>query len=153
MIYGSNPFPESLEIAEYIRKNSSPSATIAIVGSEPQIYFYSNRRAATRYIYTYPLMELHGYAEEMQKEMIAEIESARPEFIIFVNVPTSWLVRANSVKLIFEWYQSYCAQFYEVVGVADIIPASSGTICRWEQQAAGYTPRSSLWVAVYKRKQ
>src|SRR5262249_15439771 len=39
--YGSNPFPESIRIAEYLPDHSNPSDTIAILGSEPQIYFYS----------------------------------------------------------------------------------------------------------------
>ncbi len=59
MVYGANPFPESLRIAEFIRNNSRPDDTVAVIGSEPQIYFYSGRRSATSYIYMYPLMETH----------------------------------------------------------------------------------------------
>lgn len=57
MTYGLNPFPESLEIGRFIRENSAENDRIAVIGSEPQIYFYSDRRAATGHIYTYALME------------------------------------------------------------------------------------------------
>jgi hypothetical protein len=40
-IYGLNPFPESLEIAKYIRRTSSPDDSVYVVGSEPQILFYA----------------------------------------------------------------------------------------------------------------
>ena len=151
LIYAGNPFPESLEIAKFIRDNCRADDTIAIIGSEPQIYFYSNRRAATTYIYVYPLMEVHDYAAIMQKEMIQQIESAGPELIVFVNVPTSWLVQIGSVELIFKWFNSYWPKFYDFVGIVDI-PLTGQSIHRWNQQVAGYTPSSLCWVAVYKRK-
>ena len=53
IIYGANPFPESIRIAQYLREHTNASDTIAILGSEPQIYFYSHRHSATGYIYTY----------------------------------------------------------------------------------------------------
>jgi hypothetical protein len=150
-VYEDNPFPESLRIAEFIRANSRPDAIIAVIGSEPQICFYSSRRSATRYIYTYPLMDPQPRAMQMQEEMIAQIETANPEFVIFVNNPKSWLVRPNSVKKIFEWCPPYLSARYEVVGIADII-ANRPTIWRWGNQAANYKPVSST-VVVLKRRQ
>jgi hypothetical protein len=150
LIYGANPFPESLPIADFIRANSKPDDTVAIIGSEPQIYFYSSRRAATTYIYTYPLMEPHDYALEMQQEMIKQIESARPEYMVLVRVSTSWLAKAGSIDLIFKWFNSYQTEHYDIVGVADIFP--SGTVWRWDEQAVDYTPSSEYWVAVFRRK-
>jgi hypothetical protein len=151
-IYGGNPFPESFEIAEYIKQNSSPDDTIAILGSEPQIYFYSCRQSATRYIYTYPLMELHNFAEEMQKEMISEIESARPKFVVFVSVPTSWIRNPDSKTAIFEWSEQYIKQFYDIAGIAEIQPMGRA-IYHWNNLPAGYTPKARYWIAVYRRKQ
>jgi 4-amino-4-deoxy-L-arabinose transferase-like glycosyltransferase len=152
MVYGVNPFPESLRIAEFIRANSRPDATIAVIGSEPQICFYSGRRSAAKYIYTYPLMELQPYARQMQDEMIAQIETANPEFMIFVNVSLSWVVRPSSVKKIFEWCDSYSLARYEVVGIADIF-GNRPTVWRWNNQAANYKPVSSNWIIVSKRRQ
>jgi hypothetical protein len=151
MVYGANPFPESLRIAEFVRANSRPDAIIAVIGSEPQICFYSGRRSATKYIYTYPLMDPQPYAMQMQEEMIAQIETANPEFVIFVNIPMSWLVRPSSVKRIFEWCPPYLSARYDVVGIADIV-ANRPTIWRWNNQAADYKPASSS-VVVLKRRQ
>jgi hypothetical protein len=151
-VYTGNPFPESLRIAEFIRGNTRPDAQIAVIGSEPQIYFYSDRRSATKYIYTYPLMEPQPYARQMQEEMIAQIEAANPEFVVFVNVPMSWMARANSVEKIFKWFDSYLFTHYEKVGIADIL-GDRPTIWRWNSQASDYTPVSIVSVAVLKRKQ
>ena len=85
MIYGLNPFSESLKIAQYIRDHTKKEDKVAVLGSEPQIYFYSQRKSATRHLYVYPLMEKHVYTRKMQNEMIREIESAQPKFVVMAK--------------------------------------------------------------------
>ncbi len=149
MTYGLHPFPESLKIAEYLKANSSSDDTIAILGSEPQILFYANRRSATSYVYMYPLMEPHPYALQMQEEMIQQIEAAKPKFLIFVNMLPSWAGRSTSKKLIFDWFNQYRRQ-YRPVGVVDIVSEDT-VIYRWDQDAANYRPLSSFWITVSER--
>jgi hypothetical protein len=55
----------------------------------------------------------------MQQEMIGEIEAARPKFLVFVDIPTSWLRRTSSDMLIFDWYARY-REHYDLVGIIDI---------------------------------
>ena len=88
-LYRTNPTVEAVDIARYIKKNSSPEDKIAILGSEPEILFYSDRLSATGYIYTYNMVEDHAYNLKMQEEMISEIENAKPSYIVFVNVSFS----------------------------------------------------------------
>jgi hypothetical protein len=149
--YSANPFPESVEIGRFIKENSDPDDKIAILGSEPQIFFYAHRRSATGYIYTYPLMELQPYALQMQHEMIDEIERSRPEFLVVVDIPTSWLRQSSSETLIFEWLKQYQQQYYRRVGVVDIISAGQ-TVYQWDDNAADYLPRSPYRLWVLKRK-
>ncbi len=149
-VYGSMPFPESPEIADFIRRNSGPADTIAVIGSEPQIYFYSGRRAATGYIYTYPLMEEHPFARSMQHEMIREIEKADPEFLLWVNIGASWQWREHSHRDIFSWLERYTAG-YDTVGVIDIL-YTADTVYRWGAGAAGYRPQSKNHLILYQKR-
>jgi hypothetical protein len=151
-VYGANPFPESLRIAEFIRNNSDQNDTVAVFGSEPQIYFYSGRSSATSYIYMYPMMELHSFAGNMQKDVITQIETAKPDFIIFVRVSTSWLARPESNKDIFQWFPQYVADSYDTVGLIDI-PSSGTATYYWGRNANDRKPVSPFWVKVYKRRQ
>jgi hypothetical protein len=96
-------------------------------------------------------METHQYALKMQKEMIAEIESARPKFLIFVKVSTSWLVRPNSDQSIIQWFGQYSRDNYRQVGIIDMI-SSGQTVYRWDKETTGYSPRSKLFVMVFERK-
>jgi hypothetical protein len=120
-LYPESPFPESVRIAEYVREHTSPEDTIAVLGSEPQIYFYSRRHSATGYIYTYGLMEPQKYARRMQEEMIREIERARPKYLISVVMHDSWLQRPGSDRLIFNWANQYTAQNYSIAGFVNLL--------------------------------
>ena len=122
MIYSDNPFAESVKIADYLRDHTTPNDTIAVLGSEPEIYFYAQRHSATGYIYTYGLMEPQKYAGQMQEEMIHEIERARPKYLISVVMFYSWLWRPGSERLIFTWANEYTAQNYAATGLVNITP-------------------------------
>jgi 4-amino-4-deoxy-L-arabinose transferase-like glycosyltransferase len=151
-VYGANPFPESLEIAKFIQARSTKNDRIAVLGSEPQIYFYSRRLSATGHIYMYGLMEHHDYALSMQKEMISQIESSSPKFIVMVWVPTSWLTQSNSEKYIFSWIDLYIQRSYQLVGVADIL-SSRRTVYQWNDDAAKYKVQSPYHVLIFERRE
>jgi hypothetical protein len=120
LIYPENPFLESLRIATYLRDHTEADDTIAVLGSEPEIYFYSHRHSATGYIYMYGLMEPQKYAPQMQQEMIHEIEAGRPRYLILVSMEYSWLRRPDSDQAIFNWANQYTAQNYDAAGFVNI---------------------------------
>ncbi len=118
--YGADPLPESEIIAQYIRNNSGPDARVAVLGSEPEIYFLAHRHSATGYIYTYAQMEPQPFALKMQHEMIGDIETRKPEFVVFADNNMSWNRRPDSDPTIFNWWDAYQTN-YTLVGMADII--------------------------------
>lgn len=149
-MYGLNPFPESIEIAEYIRKDSKIGDTIAVLGSEPQIFFYANRKSATGYIYTYSMMEPHPYAAQLQRDMIREIETARPKYLIMINVSSSWLVGENSDQSIFKWANHYFEKNYKIVGL--FYPAvQGGYMSYWNEMPKTFRTPSREIIFVGKR--
>jgi hypothetical protein len=149
-LYGLNPFPEAVEIGKYLKERTSPDDRIAVVGSEPEIYFYAQRRGATGYVYTYALMEPQPYAAAMQKKMAREIEAGDPRFVVFVRVWSSWLIRPDSDLAIFRWFDEYQKRF-ERVGIVDILSAGQ-TRYLWGEAAAAYTPVTDRWIAIYERR-
>ena len=149
-IFFGNPFPESIEIARFIEARTAANDSIAVFGSEPQIFFYAKRRSSTGYIYTYSLMENHEYVLAMQKEMISEIETSSPKFIVFVPIIASWLVHPDSEKFILDWTEDYLIRNYTLVGVADIISPDL-TVYKWFDDAKNYRVQSESYVLIYER--
>ncbi len=148
-VYGLNPFPESVEIGRYLREHTGPGARIAVVGSEPQIYFYAQRRAATPYLYTYPLMEPQPYAERMQREFMQGVEAADPDYLVFTSAPTSWGRREGSRNDVFEWFARYQNRRFQLVGFVDIQSAEH-TAYYWLDHPGEVPPHSSVWLAVLR---
>jgi 4-amino-4-deoxy-L-arabinose transferase-like glycosyltransferase len=119
-IYGSSLFPDAARVAEMIRTNSPPDARIAVLGSEPEIYFAARRRAATGYLYMYPLMERHAFARQMQQELIAQIERAQPEYVVYVDDDYSWLRQPESEHLVQDWWPDYWAKNLDLITTIDV---------------------------------
>ncbi|MGO8794940.1 MAG: ArnT family glycosyltransferase [Candidatus Sulfotelmatobacter sp.] len=151
-MYDDNPFPEAIVIAHYLEAHTSPSDQLAVLGSEPEIYFYAKRHSATGFIYIYGLMEQQKYALEMQKQMISEIQSTRPQFLVAVNSPLSSLPIAGSPQALSfsSWANSYIGSQYELVGITDRVNGHAEYY--WGDEAKVYQPRSQNTVGVFKRK-
>ncbi len=150
MIYPEGPFTESLKIAKYVRAHTSPEDTIAVLGSEPQIYFYAQRHSATGYIYTYGLMEPQKFARQMQEQMIREIERSRPKYLISVVMNDSWLPWPQSDRRIFTWANQYAAQNYDVAGFVNI--RKPGESDYFFGEIPPSVPRLKNYILIYQRK-
>jgi hypothetical protein len=149
--FGPNPFIEAEEIAAYLRDHTDPGDRIAVVGSEPEIYFLSDRVSATGYIYTYALVEPQPYAVRMQDEMRAEIEAAAPAYLVYVQVALSWLPSPGADPGIFEWVQHHTAACYDLVGIAEV-RSQEETVYAWDEAVAGHEIRAPNVVFTYRRK-
>jgi Dolichyl-phosphate-mannose-protein mannosyltransferase len=145
VIYQPNPFPEAIRIGDYIRDHTPANARVAVLGSEPEIYFYADRHSATGYIYTYNLMERQRFASQMQQQMISEIEAARPEIVVFVDVPYSWGVRQGSDTRILAWAQTYLRTQYEPVQTVNVLQLAPSP-------DVGPTEPSPFKVLIFRRK-
>jgi Dolichyl-phosphate-mannose-protein mannosyltransferase len=150
-IYGENPFPEAEAVAAFVRAHSPTNARIAILGSEPEIYFLSHRHSATGFIYTYALMEPQPFASQMQKQMIREIETNTPEFIVMVQFPVSWLKWDKSDQTIFKWWDDYKTN-YTVVGLTDEISRSETKYVWGAEAVSHYGPTRGNSILIYQRK-
>jgi hypothetical protein len=151
VIYASYPFLEARGVASFIRQHSGPAARVAVIGSEPEIYFYAHRHSATGYIYTYALMEPQPAALRMQNEMIREIEANRPEYLVWVGFDNSWLARPSSPRAIFNWFNDYHGNWYEPVGVAHT-DADGKTVFLWDDDAKKYQGGPVQTLILYQRK-
>jgi len=94
---------------------------VAILGPEPEIYFYAHQYSATSYICTFELTEPQGFAGRMQREIMREVEAARPKYLVVVAVATSWLRWPNSETEIFAWIDRYTAEKFRLDGLVNIV--------------------------------
>lgn len=83
-VYGTaNPFTEAPLIAQKVSALTKPSNFIFVAGSEPEIYFYSKRKASSRFVITYPLIMNTPKRVDYQKETIEDLKRNPPEVIVY----------------------------------------------------------------------
>ena len=150
IMFGTNPFVESRMIGERIGGMTSGDERVAIIGSEPQIYFYADRLPATGYLYTYSLVENQPFAGAMRTEMTAEIERARPRVLVYVNNPTSWLLRPESDLSLFRWFSIYRGrEGYALAGIVEVVSPEE-TVSIWGDEARTYRPMTRNFIEVWR---
>ena len=88
--YPGSPFVAATKVAAFVENNSTSADRIAVIGSEPEIYFYAHRHSATGYLYMYSLIVRHKYTARMRDEFLREIETNRPKFLVYVDAWDSW---------------------------------------------------------------
>jgi len=150
--YGYNPFPETMEIAKYINANSKPEDQVAVIGSEPEFYIYTNKKAPSRHIFFSTIVADVPQHKEWQREYVKDIEATKPKFFIFYSVPISLLVQANTDQYVFEWANKYVNENYQLIGLCDMIDGQRANYI-WKEQLMNYKPSSQNVIYIYERKQ
>ena len=149
-VYQNTLFSQALKAADYLKANTTKTTRVAVLGSEPEIYFYARRRSATGYIYMYPLMEKHPYAMKMQEQMIEEIERHRPEYVVYVDDNFSWLESPQSNRKVLDWWKEYWAANLDLVKTMDFREGPEPT-SNAREASAGLAGLKHL--LIFKRKQ
>jgi 4-amino-4-deoxy-L-arabinose transferase-like glycosyltransferase len=150
-LYQREPFPEAVEIARYIRAHSGENDSIEVLGSEPEIYFYSHRHSASGYLYMYDLTKPTQFAPAMQREMMHDIEAAKPLYLIDVHVPTSWAITMNSDPEIIQWSSDYARGNYDLAGKV-VLGAGTNADYLWGPEASTKETNAWMYVSILKRK-
>jgi hypothetical protein len=148
-MYPSNDFQVYPVIADYLKSHTSPTATFAVLGSEPELLFDAHRRSVTGYIYMYDLVQEQPFRKRMEKEMIAEVEQGRPDYIVFVNLVFSWIpYPEENLRTIQEWLMKYTESQYEPYGVVTFPPNQY----YWGPDCLRLVPPGHRFVTIFQRK-
>ncbi len=116
-VYGTvNPFGESAEVASHLAEVTKPSDVVFVAGSEPQIYYYAQRKSGTRFVITYPLNLPTPYREQYQKELITDLEKNPPQAIVLSQRVMSGLWDKDSPQIFIKYFSNLISQNYEIVG-------------------------------------
>jgi len=150
-VYGTNPFPEAMKIGDYINANSKPEDNIVLIGSEPQIYFYTKKKSPSRHAYFTALVTNVPMHKDWQREFVRDTEKAKPKYIVFFNHPISLMVQPNTDQYVFDWANKYITANYQLVGVVDMVNGPR-SIYKWNQEAVSYKPVSQTVIYVFEKR-
>ncbi|TSA15918.1 hypothetical protein D4R75_14180 [bacterium] len=150
--YGGYPFPEAKTVSRFLEQWSSPEDKIAIIGNEPEMFFYSKRRSATGYLYNYSVIESQPYARSMMKEMIGEIESAAARFLVTMQVDPPWYDESESVSELHHWQRRYSDSCYTLKARYEWTPWQNTPLMVMDEEALQKPSQQLYFMAIYERK-
>jgi 4-amino-4-deoxy-L-arabinose transferase-like glycosyltransferase len=163
-LYGDFVFPESLAIGQYLAETSAPTDRVLIVGSEPQILCYADRKSATRYIFFYPLTLTSEDARQRQQQVLKEIREHPPKFIIAAFDSADFAGYSYGPQDIFLAVQELLRNDYRTVAVIAReaneplreVRTDSEMLERWAKKGFWYdAPEKDWWSAavIWERKE
>ncbi len=150
-VYGNNPFPEAMEIGNYINANSKPEDNIVLIGSEPQIYFYTKKKSPSRHAYFTALVTNVPMHKDWQREFVRDTEKAKPRYLIYFDHPISLMVQPNVDHYVFEWANKYVNEHYKLIGLVDMIDGQHSKYV-WRDELANYKPEPNYNIYIYEWK-
>ncbi len=137
------------DVAQFIKERALPGDSIAYLGSEPQIFFYSGLPNVTHFLYAYPLMEPQPWALAMQNEMIRTVENKKPRFLLFHFSQPALGVTEFSEKKVFFWFNEYQKRYKEILRVE--FSNTSSILFRTGKSLEKNQQPESDWLRVYER--
>jgi hypothetical protein len=84
-IHEDSQFQEAPVVGAYLKQRMKPEDRLFILGSDPQLCFYSQRHSATSFVYLYPFFERHPHRAMMQAKMIEQVEAAHPDYVVMLQ--------------------------------------------------------------------
>ena len=72
------------EVSDWLKVNSNNEECIYIWGFEPLIYFLSDRKCCSKYIYNVPQTAIFA-PDIYKKELIEELRASKPKYFIVVK--------------------------------------------------------------------
>jgi hypothetical protein len=151
-MYGGNPFPEHQLISRLIASNIQPNETVAVMGSEPQLYVYLKRKAPSRHFYLAFLSSKHRFIEEWQEEALQGLTTQKPDYIVYNIVPISWMLQKDSNQHLYQSSYSWAMQNYTPIAWVDLADLQNPTLIS-DAAATTYKPTGSNYIMVLKKKQ
>ncbi len=116
-VYGTvNPFGEAKVVATHLAQITNADDLVFVAGSEPQIYYYAQRKSSSRFIITYPLNLPTPFREQFQTELVSDLEKNQPKAIVVSERAMSGLWNEGSPKIFIEYFNNLLSKNYTIIG-------------------------------------
>lgn len=150
-MFSGNPFVEDQLMARIIEAQIKPDETVAVLGSEPQIYVYLKQKAPSRHFYTAFLSRNHRFSQVWQDEALNGLKEKQPDYVVFNIVPMSWMLREDSNQGFYQSSYSWVMNNYTSIAWADYADYYNPTIVS-DATASTYKPQGGSYVILLKKK-
>jgi hypothetical protein len=97
----------------------------------------------------YDLVRDQPYAPAMQREFMNNVETLKPQFLVLVQVGTSWMPWLKETDPFMDWIKQYPGQFYELISLAEVDQTTSAYF--WDRDSIDRHINTPTSVLLYRR--
>jgi len=150
-MYPSNPFEVMPAIADEIAALTDSDDSVFVYGAEAELFFYAQRRSASRYIFLFPLFGRYDDALARQKSVIEEILRERPAVI--VKVATAQFFGPSVEQELTFWLAEHVEANYRHHAIVSADAGSRGRVRRVADGSAEPGGTEKPWAHIFVRRE
>jgi 4-amino-4-deoxy-L-arabinose transferase-like glycosyltransferase len=120
-VYGANPFLEAQVVGNFVRERTRPGERLVVIGSEPELYFYADRRCPSRHAYFEYTIASHPDGGRFQREFFADVERDPPRTLVFFGHEASYAgdIDVEAYVRAIDWYVDFARAHYRPIAMVD----------------------------------
>lgn len=148
--YPWNGFAEAKAISAELKKRLNPGERIAILGSEPEINYYTGTEHCSPQLYMYPVIREHKLKTKFQQQFLRNIAECDAEYVVLTASEASWMPGFTETPLFKrDLFPKINAQ-YDLIGRANIGQVPMSIV--WDEALKTHNPPKCPPMFVFRKK-
>lgn len=143
--YGNDPFTEMAAIGKELKKRCGPSDSIAVIGSEPELFLYTGKPSALGHLFFQAVLQDHPRRQQFQNQVREAFWKGRPRFVVLPSAQYEFIKDDPLTREIVASLQ----KDYHSVCVVEINEKKSSIV--WDPAPEKSVPAGLFWVMVLER--
>ena len=149
--YPWNGFSEAKAVAKELKKRLKPGERIAVLGSEPEINYYTNTELCSPHLYMYPVVREHKLKSQFQKDYLQDLFGCNAAYVVLTASESSWTSGFAETPFFKRDIFPKITERYDLIGRANIGQVPLNIV--WDEALKTHEPPKCPPMFVFKRKQ
>lgn len=149
--YPWNGFSEAKAVATELKKRLKPGERIAVLGSEPQLCYYTATERCSPHLFMYPVVREHKLKQSFQQQFLRDLADCQAEYVVLTASEASWAPGFAETPFFKRDIFPKITAGYDLIGRANIGQIPLNIV--WDEALKTHNPPKCPPMFVFKRKQ
>jgi len=148
--YPWNGFAEAKAVSKELKKRLKPGERIAILGSEPQINYYTDTEHSSPQLYMYPVIREHKRKQQFQQQFLRNLAECDAEYVVLTASEASWMPGFAETPFFKRDIFPRITERYDLIGRANIGQVPMNIV--WDEALKTHNPPKCPPMFVFRKK-
>jgi hypothetical protein len=148
--YPWNGFAEAKAVSMELKKRLKPGERIAILGSEPEINYYTGTEHCSPQLYMYPVIREHKLKQQFQQQFLRNLAECDAKYVVLTASEASWMPGFAETPFFKRDIFPKISERYDLIGRANIGQVPMNIV--WDEALKTHNPPKCPPMFVFRRK-